>query len=204
MASLNAPKDAKKAYDKGAAAMAEQKWANAQKDFEKAVAIYPEYSQAWSDLGEVLAQQSQPGEARAAFEHAIQVDPKYIKAYVQLARMLATEGKNQEVLEITAKAFQYNPLEFPAIYFYDAVANYNLRQYDAALKSAERAAQLDTDHEIPRAENLVGTIYAIKGDYPAAIEHLKKYLAAAPKAPDAAKVQEEIAQLERRAQGAPK
>src|SRR5271169_3538526 len=51
MASLNAPKDAKKAYDKGAAAMSEQKWANAQKDFEKAVAIYPEYSQAWSTRG---------------------------------------------------------------------------------------------------------------------------------------------------------
>jgi glycosyltransferase involved in cell wall biosynthesis len=36
MASLNAPKDAKKAYDKGASAMSEQKWAAAQKDFEKA------------------------------------------------------------------------------------------------------------------------------------------------------------------------
>lgn len=204
MASLNAPKDAKKAYDKGAAAMSEQKWANAQKDFEKAVAIYPEYSQAWSDLGEVLREQSQPGEARAAFEHAIQVDPKYVKAYVQLTRMLVTDKKYQEALEITAKAFQYNPLEFPAIYFYDAVANFNLHQYDAALKSAERAAQLDVDHEIPRAENLVGTILAAKGDYPGAIEHLKKYLALAPKAPDAAQVQQEIDQLERRAQGAPK
>ena len=204
MASLNAPKDAKKAYDKGAAAMSEQKWANAQKDFEKAVAIYPEYSQAWSDLGEVLREQSQPGEARAAFEHAIQVDPKYVKAYVQLARMLATEGKNQEVLEITAKAFQYNPLEFPAIYFYDAVANYNLRLYDAAEKSAERAVQLDVDHEIPRAENLLGTILVAKGDYPGAIEHLKKYVALAPKAPDVPKVQEEILQLERHAQAAPK
>jgi len=204
MASLNAPKDAKKAYDKGADAMSQQKWANAQKDFEKAVAIYPEYSQAWSDLGEVLNQQSQPAEARTAFEHAIQVDPKYVKAYVQLARLLITERKFQETLDVTAKAFQYNPLEFPAIYFYDAVANFDLHQYDAALKSAERAAQLDADHEIPRAEDLIGTILATKGDYAGAVEHLKRYLALAPKAPDAAKVQQEIDQLERRAQGAPK
>ena len=204
MASLNAPKDAKKAYDKGAAAMSEQKWANAQKEFEKAVAIYPEYSQAWSDLGEVLVEQSQPGEARAAFEHAIQVDPKYVKAYVQLSRMLVTEKKYQEALDITAKAFQYNPLEFPAIYFYDAVANFNLHQLDPALKSAERAVQLDTDHEIPRAENLLGTILAAKGDYAGAVEHLQKYLALSPKATDAPQVKQEIEQLQRRAQGAPK
>jgi tetratricopeptide (TPR) repeat protein len=204
MASLNAPKDAKKAYDKGAAAMSEQKWAAAQKDFEKAVGIYPEYSQAWSDLGEVLSQQSQTDDARAAFEHAIQVDPKYVKAYVQLARLLVTEKKNQEAIEITSKAFQYNPLEFPAIYFYDAVANYNLRHLDAAATSAERAIQLDTDHEIPRAENLLGTILAAKGDYPGAIEHLKKYVALAPKAPDIPKVQQEIEQLESHTQSTPK
>ncbi len=204
MASLNAPKDAKKAYNKGSVAMSEQKWAEAQKDFEKAVAIYPEYSQAWSDLGEVLREQSQPGEARAAFEHAIQVDPKYVKAYLQLARMLLGEGKSQEALEITAKALEYNPREFPGIYFFNAVANFNLHQYDAALKTAELAVQLDVDHEIPRAEDLVGTILKAKGDYAGAVEHLKKYLALAPKAPDAAKVQEQIDQLERRAQGAPK
>jgi tetratricopeptide (TPR) repeat protein len=204
MASLNAPKDAKKAYDKGASAMSEQKWAAAQKDFEKAVAIYPEYSQAWSDLGLVLNEQAQQTEAAAAFEHAIQVDPKYVKAYVQLARLLVIEGKNQEVLEITGKAFQYNPLEFPGIYFYDAVANFNLRRLDPAQKSAERAIQLDVSHEIPRAENLLGAILAAKGDYPGAIEHLRKYVALSPKAPDTPKVKEQIADLERQSQTAPK
>jgi tetratricopeptide (TPR) repeat protein len=204
MASLNAPKDAKKAYDKGSAAMSEQKWAAAQKDFEKAVALYPGYSQAWSDLGEALREQSQATEAQAAFEHAIQVDPKYIKAYVQLARLFLTTGKSQAAVEVTTKAFQFNPLEFPAIYFYDAVANLNLKHLEPAQKSAERAIQLDVDHEIPRAENLLGTILAINGDYPGAIEHLKKYLALAPKAPDAPKVKEQIGELERRTQASPK
>ncbi len=204
LTSVNAPKDAKKAYDKGAAAIAEQQWAAAQKNFEKAVAIYPEYSQAWSDLGEVLMQQSRTEEARAAFEDAIRVDPKYVKPYVQLARMLVIEAKYQEALEVTAKAFQYDPSEFPAIYFYDALANSNLRQFDAALKSAERAVLFDVDHEVPRAENLLGTILAAKGDYLGAIEHLKKYAAVSPNAPDIPKVQQAIEQLERQTQAAPK
>ena len=36
------------------------------KNFEKAVAIYPEYSQAWSDLGEAFREQAQNKEAQDA------------------------------------------------------------------------------------------------------------------------------------------
>lgn len=204
MASLNAPKDAKKAYDKGAAAMGEQKWAAAQKDFEKAVGIYPQYSQAWSDLGEAYREQAQNKEAQDSYEQAIKVDPKYVKAYVQLARLLITQGKSQETLDVTTKAIQLNPLEFPGIYFYDAVANLNLKHIDAAQKSAEQAIHLDADHEIPRAEDLLATILAMKGDYPGAIEHFKKYLVLAPKAPDASKVKDQIAALEQRIQASQK
>ena len=56
---LNAPEPAKKAYGKGVNAMNDEKWAAAQKNFEKAVEIDPDYAQAWSDLGEVLQEASQ-------------------------------------------------------------------------------------------------------------------------------------------------
>src|SRR5580704_12196735 len=80
---LNAPEPARKAYGKGVNAMTEEKWPAAQKNFEKAVEIYPEYAAAWSDLGEVFQHQSNPKEARAAWEHAVQADPGYVKPYVQ-------------------------------------------------------------------------------------------------------------------------
>src|ERR1700733_12320922 len=63
---LNAPEPARKAYGKGVMAMTDEKWAAAQKNFEKAVENDPEYAQAWSDLGEVLSRQSKSTEARAA------------------------------------------------------------------------------------------------------------------------------------------
>src|SRR3984885_9109789 len=50
---LNAPEAAKKAYGKGVNEMNDEKWDAAQKNFEKAVEIDPEYAQAWSDLGDV-------------------------------------------------------------------------------------------------------------------------------------------------------
>src|SRR4029077_21254811 len=42
-----APKDAKKAYDKGKAELDKKKPDEAQKEFEKAVSIYPKFAIAW-------------------------------------------------------------------------------------------------------------------------------------------------------------
>jgi tetratricopeptide (TPR) repeat protein len=154
MTSLNAPKDAKKAYEKGEAAMSERKWPVAQKNFEKAVAIYPQYAQAWCDLGESLHAQSQGKEARAAWESALQADPKYLKTYLQAARLALEERRVQDALEITDWAILQNPIEFPGIYFFNAVANFNLKHMDAAEKSARQAIEHDSVHEIPRAESL--------------------------------------------------
>ena len=54
-ASLDVPKSAAKVFDKGIEAVADGKLPDAQKQFEKAVALYPDYAKAWSHLGEVLA-----------------------------------------------------------------------------------------------------------------------------------------------------
>src|SRR5580658_7719472 len=101
---LNAPAPAKKAYGKGVNAMNDEKWADAQKNFEKAVEIDPDYAQAWSDLGEVLQKQSKPTEARAAWEKAVQADPKYIKPYIQLTMLDLEEKKPEDAITIGGRA----------------------------------------------------------------------------------------------------
>jgi tetratricopeptide (TPR) repeat protein len=194
---LHAPPEARKAYEKGVAALSDQKWAKAQQEFERAVAAYPDYAQAWSDLGETLSQQSKSKEARAAWERAVQADPKYVKPYVQLARMALAEGRSEDASHLAERAMDVNSLEFPAIFFYHAVANLNLHHLDVAEKSARRAVELDTNHEIPRAENLLGTLLAARGDRQGAIQHLNKYLELSPKAADADKVRQLIADLAR-------
>jgi tetratricopeptide (TPR) repeat protein len=193
---LNAPEAAKKAYGKGVNAMTDEKWAAAQKNFEKAVEIDPDYAAAWSDLGEVLRRQSKPEEARSALEKAVAADPKYIKPYIQLAMLDLTEKRTEDAAAIAGKAVAMNPLEFPELYFYNAVANYNLKHFDVAEISARRATELDNAHEIPRAEVLLGTVLIAKGDRTGALQHFRKYLEILPKAPDADQIKRAIAQLE--------
>lgn len=193
---LKAPEAARKAFGKGVNAMDDQKWSSAQKDFEKALDIYPDYAQAWSDLGEVLRHESMPDDARVALEKAVAADPKYIKPYVQLAMLDLEEKKPEAAAEIAGKAVAMNPLEFPDLYFYNAVANFDLKHFDVAESSARRATELDTAHEIPRAELLLGSVLIAKGDRAAGLQHFRKYLELAPKAPNAEQVRRAIAQLE--------
>lgn len=193
---LNAPEAAKKVYGKGVNAMLDEKWASAQKNFEKAVEIDPQYAAAWSDLGEVLQRQSKSDEARNAWEKAVAADPKYIKPYVQLAMLDLSQKKPEDAAAISGKAVAMNPLEFPELYFYNAVANLNLKHLDVAERSARRATELDNEHEIPRSELLLASILVAKGDRPGALEHFRKYLEIVPKAPDADQVKRAIAQLE--------
>jgi tetratricopeptide (TPR) repeat protein len=193
---LNAPEPAKKAFGKGVEAMTDEKWAAAQKNFEKAVEIDPDYAPAWSDLGQVLKEQSKPTEARGAWEHAVQADPKYIKPYVQLTMLDLEEKHPEDAVTIASRAVAMNPLEFPELYYYYAAANFNLKHYDLAEQSVRRAIDLDTAHEVPRAELLLATVLIAKRDRAGALEHFRKYLEIVPKAPDAEQVKRAIAQLE--------
>jgi tetratricopeptide (TPR) repeat protein len=193
---LNAPEPAKKAYGKGVAAMNDEKWAAAQKNFEKAVEIDPDYASAWSDLGQVLKQQAKPTDARAAWEKAVQADPKYIKPYIQLTMLDLEEKRPEDAITIGGRAVAMNPLEFPELYFYYAVANYNQKHLDVAETNARRATELDSAHEIPRAELLLGSVLIAKGDRSGALQHFRKYLEIVPKAQDADQVKRAIAQLE--------
>lgn len=193
---LNAPEPARKAYGKGVNAMTEEKWPAAQKNFEKAVEIDPDYAQAWSDLGEVFVRQSQPTEARSAWEKAVQADPKYIKPYIQLARLDMVEKHPEDAATIAGKAVAMNPLEFPELYFVYAAANFNLKHLDLAEANARRATELDKNHEVPRAELLLASALFAKGDRTGALQHFRKYLEIVPKAQDADQVKRAIAQLE--------
>lgn len=194
--SLNVPEPARKAFGKGVNAMDDGKLDAAQKNFEKAVEIDPDYAQAWSHLGEVLQKESKPKDARVAWEKAVAADPKYIRPYIQLAMLDLAEKRPEDAAAIAGKAVAMNPLEFPELYFYNAVANYNLKHLDVAEMSARRATELDARREIPRAELLLGTVLIAKGDRAGGLQHLKEYLALVPKAQDAEQVKKTITQLE--------
>jgi tetratricopeptide (TPR) repeat protein len=204
-----APKDARKAYEKGLAAERKGKLTEAHKYFGKAVEIYPKYTNAWYQLGTVLQKEHQQDEARTAFTRATTIDTKFLPPYLSLA-LMAYETENWiAVLNFTGHILELDPLNHVAgyvweldasnyndAYFYNAVANYKLNKFEDAEKSGRKAEQVDLPTRFPQLHLLLAEIYARKKNYGMAIAQLQIYVEQAPYAKDADQIRERLAKLE--------
>lgn len=195
--SMLAPKNAKKAYEQGLQAFLKNNLKDAASDFEKAVSLYPKYADAWVSLGKVRLQQQSIEPARAALVKATESDPKLVAPYIELGLLAAKDAKWEESGGYLDRAVELDPVDFPQAWYTDAVANYNLKRYDAAEKSARAAVKLDPRHANPRSDYLLGLVLAEKKDYAGAVEELTLYLKLSPNAPDLLQVKEQLGELEK-------
>ena len=195
--SAMAPKDAKRAYEQGLQSLLKNKPDDAAKSFEKAVAVYPKYADAWMNLGKVRIQQQSVEPARTALRKAIESDPKLVTPYVELGLLAAKESNWQDSGKYLDRALDLDPVDYPQAWYPDAVANYNLKQYDAAEKSARNAVKSDPHHVNPRSGYLLGLILGEKRDYAGAVVELTEFLKLAPNTPDLAQVKDQLAQYEK-------
>jgi tetratricopeptide (TPR) repeat protein len=160
-----APKDAEKAYEKGLESRKKNKTDEAQKEFEKAVELYPKYAAAWFELGLVYESRSEFDQARDAYHHSNAADANYINPYERIYELDAKDGKWGEMADVSEKVMHLNPYDFPLAYYFNSVANLRLGKLDAAEKSAREAVKLDTGHKEPREVYLLGIILANKQQF---------------------------------------
>jgi lipoprotein NlpI len=135
--------------------------------------------------------------ARSYFDKAIECDPKFVQPYLQISILELQASRWRGLADATDKLVKLDPFDYPQAFYFNAVANYNLHNMDAAEKSALAAERLDTRHAIPKVSHLLGLILALKKDYAGAAERFKTYLKFAPEAKDAAKVQAQLAEVEK-------
>jgi Tfp pilus assembly protein PilF len=192
-----APKDARKAYEKGLEAERNGKLADARRYFEKAVEIYPSHANAWFQLGTVLQKENQKDAARTAYIQATTIDTKFLPPYLSLAFMAGEAENWTEVLNLTGHILDRDPLNYADAYFYNSVANYNLKKTEDAEKSALQAERLDLRNRFPQLHLLLAEIFAQKSNYPTAISEMQTYLKLAPHAKNADQVRERVTKLEK-------
>jgi len=197
MTFMMAPKDAKKAYEKGLEALKKKKTEDAAKELQKAVTSYPKFADAWFRLGALQMDQKNIEGARDSFAKAIAADPKLVTPYVDLAILDAREAKWKEVAENTGKAIRLDPVDFPVAFYFDALANYNLQNFEVAEKSARQLQKLDTQHRFPLADRILASVLAERKDYPGAAQQMRNYLKFAGTGKDADDVRGQLQQLEK-------
>ena len=191
-----APKKATKEYEKGLQLVQKSRFDEAEKHFRAALDEYPKYAVALFQLGNVQQAQGNVGAAQTSFKSAIEADGKYVSPYDRLARLAVQNGKWEEAETWSKEEVHLNPVEFPTGFLYNAIAEYELKNLDAAEKSAKELVKLDPAHHFAQAEDLLAQIYFEKRQYSDAATHLRTYLALAPNAKDADALKQQLLKIE--------
>jgi tetratricopeptide (TPR) repeat protein len=196
--SANAPKDARKAADKGLDLLVKKKYDQAAKEFEKAVALHPKYAEAWLGLGKAYVGLSKPQEAHDALLKATEADSRFVYPYEQLYKISFEQGNWQDLLTYADKLLRLNPYDFPEAYYYTGVAQYQLKNTDAAIKSLQQAMEFDKGHKNPKIHYVMGLVLVQKRDLRAAADELAAFVNLAPndaQVPKARGIIEQITKL---------
>lgn len=193
---LQAPANARKAYDKAIDALADKKWQVAVANLTKAVTAYPKFAIAWYQLGLLRQRRNDAAGAIDAWKHALASDPKYIKPYENLT-VMADHAQDWEASEEYSRRWiDLDPEDFPAAYLYNAIANARLNRTDVAERAVREGLRLDKDRRIPRLSFVLALILAGKNENTESAKYFREYLALAPNAKDAAGVRQELSRLD--------
>jgi tetratricopeptide (TPR) repeat protein len=197
--SLSAPKEARKAFERGEKALQQRKFAEAEKNLGAAVAAYAKYAAAWFQLGQAFQRMERNADARDAFNKALEADAHYVGPYIGLAQVAAVEQKWQEAADLSERGVTLDPLDFPEGFYLNAVANYNLQNFDQAERSARKAQRLDPLHQLPGSHLILAYILERRKEFAGEMEQLRAYLKYAPDGPSAARARTRLGELEKTA-----
>jgi tetratricopeptide (TPR) repeat protein len=179
-----APKPARQDYEKGLSALRHNSPDKAQKDFARAVELYPRFAVAWFELGQTYERRAHTVEAREAYTKAVAADANYVNPYERLYLLDMLEGRWQQAADASEKVLRLDPIDFPRAYYFNAIANARLQNLAAAEKSAREATKLEGPAAEPRAHYILGLVLAGKGNFTAAAESLRTFLKTAPEGPE--------------------
>jgi hypothetical protein len=131
---LNIPKKARKEFDKASDSIAKQDWNKAQEHLRKALAIYPQYANAYNNLGVVYARTGDRSQEREALQTAIRLNDHFAPAFVNLGKMAIVDHNFPDAETFFTKAAAIEPnnpqtlvllanVELMNQHFDDAIAN---------------------------------------------------------------------------------
>lgn len=179
---LGAPRDARKALVRGVQMLSRDQWdpAGAEREFEKAVRIYPKYADAWLYLGRARERERAEDRAREAFLKAIDADNKLPEPFVELGLMASRHQQWPEAAQYLDHALQLDPVDYPHLWYDDAEADYHAGKLDRAEKNVREAVKMSGPNRDPGATRLLGLVLMSKHDYAGAEAALAAYLRAFP------------------------
>jgi len=193
VAQSQVPKDARNAFRDGLKEWEKKNYQQAAANFEKATALYPQYDEAFNDLGMMYAHLDLPDKSRAAFETAVKLNDKNASADRNLAGLLLRDHNYQAAGDLARKSLAVDPNNAFA-WTVAAISDFQTGNPDLAIRACKRA------HESPHdgyalCHYVAGQAYERQHDSAAAKLEYETYLQETPNGPEAPQVKKSLARL---------
>ena len=191
---LRIPNKARRQLAKGDAAMQKGKLADAEKYYNRAMAIYPKYEEARNSLGVALMKEDKKEQGKAAFEGVVAIDANYAPAQVNLAKIAFDDKRYDDASALARQALKSEPLNAGAL-FVAAEAAFFKGEY------ADTVSYTRTLHSIPHEQYGLAHYLAAKSleaqhQSDAAISEYQTFLQEDPMDPNAKRARELVTLLQ--------
>ena len=179
----------------GIEALDVQDFEGAAQSFKQAIALEPQNLEFQYHLAVTYVRLKKNDEALEIFESLIKKDPKnYFKAYFDIAGVYSREGTFQKALDTLNLADQAAP-NSARVYLEKGYVYKNLKEYDQAIKSFNRAKELDPK-ESQLVYYLIGAVDLEREEFENANLMFKKAIQIAPNTPLAQNARQTIPRVE--------
>ena len=148
-------------------------WKNNQTLWTHTIAVIPNNTIAYNDLGLDFQEKGQLEEALAYFQKAIDINPEYEEGHANLGNILLLKGRLDDSLFQYRKALEINPKD-PEAYYDLGVAFFQGGQTDEAIIHFQKALEMKPD--FAEAHNNLGAAFNKKGQIEDAIFHYRRAL----------------------------
>jgi Flp pilus assembly protein TadD len=190
------PKQARKAYNRSADLSRHGKTQQAIEELKRAIAIYPEYVQAYNDLGVAYIKLDLIDDAIRALEKSTVLDPKAFNPRLNLgiANVRRQDFASAEPHLRLAVAIDSS---LPLAHLYLGITLWKTARSEEAEEEFARALSLGGS-DIAIAHYYLGQLYASKNRIAEAVAELEAYLKQKPDSDDAQQARQKIAELRSR------
>lgn len=165
--------------------------------FDEAIALHPKFAAAWYQKGQILLGKNDVDKAIEAFVKAIQIEPDYVDAKYAFG-MAQFQKKSYEVSEAVFRDLLKQAPENREAHLYLGISLFYLKNPDEAESEIKKAVAAKDGDKLSLAHLYLGQIYMQKNRNPEAIMELQRYLDLVPKAPNAERVKNAIADLKKK------
>lgn len=181
-------------FDHALDSLSKKDTAQAIKDLNDALAIFPNYFLASQQLGLVYVEAEEYQKAIPPLVKSIEVNAKAGPSYLALGIASLKLGRADLALDALQRARSFDEKSF-RVHFYLGLTLIELNRLDEAEAALKTSYQVGGAAKASSARLYLASIYSKRGQHQRAIEQLETYLRESPKATNTASVKDAIAKL---------